>query len=72
MKKVFRVFFVVLYAILFTNNIKAQEQKNFTIDKLSIEGRTDFDFFTGTEEPEGCIIPGYSQSGLTANISTSR
>lgn len=45
MKKVFRVFFVVLFAILFTNNIKAQEQKNFTIDKLSVEGRTDFDYF---------------------------
>lgn len=45
MKKVFRVFFVVLFAILFTNNIKAQEQKNFTIDKLSVEGRVDFDYF---------------------------
>lgn len=64
MKKVFGVFFVVLFAILFTNNIKAQEQKNFTIDKLSVEGRVDFDYFAGTEEPEGCIIPGYSQSGF--------
>ena len=45
MKKVFGVFFVVLFAILFTNNIKAQEQKNFTIDKLSVEGRVDFDYF---------------------------
>lgn len=64
MKKVFKVFLVALFAIMFSNIAQAQEQKNFTIDKLSIEGRTDFDFYAGTEEPEGCIIPGYSKSGF--------
>jgi hypothetical protein len=45
MKKVLRVFIVAVLAIMFANVATAQEKKNFTIDKLSVEGRVDFDYF---------------------------
>ena len=45
MKKVFKVFFVAFVVTLLSNIVQAQEQKNFTIDKLSVEGRVDFDYF---------------------------
>ena len=45
MKKVLRVFIVAVLAIMFANVATAQEKKNFTIDKLSAEGRVDFDYF---------------------------
>ena len=45
MKKVLRVFIIAIVATMFANVAKAQEQKNFTIDKLSVEGRVDYDYF---------------------------
>ena len=47
MKKVLRVFIIAVVATMFANVAKAQdqEQKNFTIDKLSVEGRVDYDYF---------------------------
>ena len=45
MKKVSRVFLIAVIAILSLNIASAQEKDNFTIDKLSIEGRADFDYF---------------------------
>ena len=45
MKKVLRVFIVAVLATMFANVASAQEQKNFTIDKLSVEGRVDYDYF---------------------------
>ena len=45
MKKVLRVFIIAIIATMFANVAKAQEQKNFTIDKLSVEGRVDYDYF---------------------------
>lgn len=53
MKKVLRVFFVALFALMSYNTLSAQEkeqkQKNFTIDKLSLEARVDFDYFNNNE-----------------------
>ena len=48
MKKILHVFLVTFIATMFTQVVSAQEQKNFTIDKLSIEGRVDFDYFNHT------------------------
>ena len=45
MKKVLRVFIIAIVATMFANVATAQEQKNFTIDKLSVEGRVDYDYF---------------------------
>ena len=47
MKKVLRVFIVAVIATMFANVALAQEekQKNFTVDKLSVEGRVDYDYF---------------------------
>lgn len=45
MKKVLRVFIIAIAATMFANVALAQEQKNFTIDKLSVEGRVDYDYF---------------------------
>ena len=44
MKKVLRVFVIAVMAIMFSNVAMAQE-KNYTIDKLSVEGRVDYDYF---------------------------
>ena len=44
MKKVLRVFIIAVIATMFANVATAQE-KNFTIDKLSVEGRVDYDYF---------------------------
>ena len=44
MKKVLRVFIVAVMAIMFANVATAQEKKDFTIDKLSVEGRVDYDY----------------------------
>ena len=43
MKKVLRVFVIAVIAMMFANVATAQE-KNFTIDKLSVEGRVDYDY----------------------------
>ena len=43
-KKLSLLLFLVLI-MMFSNIAQAQEQKNFTIDKLSVEGRADFDYF---------------------------
>lgn len=46
MKKTSRKLMLALCAFMFLSNIAfAQEQKSFTIDKLSVEGRVDFDYF---------------------------
>lgn len=45
MKKILRVFAIVVISTIFIGKASAQEQKNFTIDKLSVEGRVDFDYF---------------------------
>ena len=53
MKKVLRVFIIAIVATMFANVAKAQEQKNFTIDKLSVEGRVDYDYFISNENRSG-------------------
>ena len=45
MKKITRVFLATIIATMFFNIAQAQEEKKVTIDKLSIEGRADFDYF---------------------------
>ena len=50
MKKVLRVFIIAIVATMFANVALAQEQKNFTIDKLSVEGRVDYDYFFNENE----------------------
>ena len=45
MKKVLSVFVVAVMATVFANVASAQEKKNYTIDKLSVEGRVDYDYF---------------------------
>ena len=46
MKKVLRVIIVAVIATMFANVAFAQEEKkNFTVDKLSVEGRVDYDYF---------------------------
>lgn len=52
MKKVLRVFIVAVMAIMFANVATAQE-KNFTIDKLSVEGRVDYDYIMRTVDKSG-------------------
>ena len=45
MKKVLRVFVIAVIATMFANVATAQEKKkDFTIDKLSVEGRVDYDY----------------------------
>ena len=53
MKKVLRVFIVAVLAIMFANVATAQEKKNFTIDKLSVEGRVDYDYIMRTVDKSG-------------------
>lgn len=59
MKKVLRVFLVTMVVTLFSNIASAQEEKKVTIDKLSIEGRADFDYFEYNENNNP-----YSESGF--------
>ena len=59
MKKVLRVFLVTIVVTLFSNIAFAQEEKKVTIDKLSIEGRADFDYFEYNENNNP-----YSKSGF--------
>ena len=46
---------LVLFAMLLVafNNIGFSQEKNFTIDKLSVEGRVDYDYIMRTVDKSG-------------------
>ena len=54
MKKITRKLLLALCAFMFLSNMAiSQEQKSFTIDKLSVEGRVDFDYEHGKTSTSG-------------------
>ena len=54
MKKITRKLVLALCAFMFLSNMAiSQEQKSFTIDKLSVEGRVDFDYEHGKTSTSG-------------------
>ncbi|MBR2052325.1 MAG: hypothetical protein IJ961_07625 [Bacteroidales bacterium] len=54
MKKITRKLLLALCAFMFLSNMAiSQEQKSFTIDKLSVEGRVDFDYKHGKTSTSG-------------------
>ena len=52
--------------MMFSNIAQAQEQKqkNFTIDKLSVEGRVDYNYFNGEDFGIYAEMSGWSKSGF--------
>lgn len=71
MKKITRKLLFALCAFMFLSNMAiSQEQKSFTIDKLSVEGRVDFDYFNRDGAyPDGNsvigpVVPRTSTSGI--------
>ena len=50
MKYILRSTIVLCVCFLLSTTISAQEKKNFTIDKLSVEGRADFDYFDNDKD----------------------